>query len=96
MRLTAGKIYFWGAVSIGVLTVWNRYSTRNLRVVVDGVKEERMREAQELRSYNEKHGIRVELTPEQKQRQKMSERGYPATFNPYHDQQQQENTDRKQ
>ncbi|KAG5496266.1 hypothetical protein JKF63_02567 [Porcisia hertigi] len=54
MRLTAGKIYFWGAITIVFLTSWNRHSTAKLRSVVDTLKEERMLEAERLRQYQ--HG----------------------------------------
>ncbi|KAK7199810.1 hypothetical protein NESM_000028000 [Novymonas esmeraldas] len=73
MRLTAGKIYFWGAVTVVFLTAWNRRSTAQLRTVVDSLKEERMREAEQLRQYQ--HGDGVAAV------------GMPKHFNPYHKQQ---------
>lgn len=91
MRLTAGKIYFWGAFSIAFLTVWNRFSTRNLRTIVDGIKEEKMREAEQLRAGQDRPGDeKVELTFAQRQKEMMG-RGAPSFFNPYYEQQQREN-----
>ncbi|KAG5494758.1 hypothetical protein JIQ42_02373 [Leishmania sp. Namibia] len=81
MRLSAGKIYFWGAVTIVFLTAWNRSSTAQLRAVVDGLKEERMREAERLRQYQ--HGGAPASMPASTM---------PKHFNPYYQQQEMENT----
>ncbi|CAD2216216.1 hypothetical protein AGDE_01107 [Angomonas deanei] len=44
MRLSSGKIYFWGGAFMIFITVWNRLSTGNLRSRVDSMREERMKE----------------------------------------------------
>lgn len=84
MRLTAGKIYFWGGVSILFLTVWNRASTAQLRTVVDSIKEEKMREAAHLREYQQQDGRPLSA------QQWSSEGPKPKHFNPYYAQQQME------
>lgn len=87
MRLTAGKIYFWGGVTIAVLTTWNRYSTRQLRTVVDDMKEERMREAERLRMYQQGgQGGNAATSTSQR-----SDMHMPKHFNPYYRQQEMEN-----
>lgn len=49
MRLTPGKIYGGGAGILGFMFLWNRYANRGLMVRVEGIKEERLRQAEELR-----------------------------------------------
>ncbi|KPI87415.1 hypothetical protein ABL78_3499 [Leptomonas seymouri] len=84
MRLTAGKIYFWGGVTIALLTAWNRHSTKQLRTVVDSIKEEKMREAERLRRYQQ--GGQGGCAPVM-----VADAHMPKHFNPYYKQQQMEN-----
>ncbi|CAJ1011343.1 hypothetical protein Q4I28_006656 [Leishmania naiffi] len=86
MRLTAGKIYFWGAVAIVFLTAWNRHSTAHLRTVVDGLREERLREAERLRQHQrgDEGGAGGDSVP-------TSVSTMPKYFNPYYKQQEIEN-----
>ncbi|CBZ29599.1 hypothetical protein, unknown function [Leishmania mexicana MHOM/GT/2001/U1103] len=86
MRLTAGKIYFWGSVAIIFLTAWNRHSTAQLRTVVDSLKEERMREAERLRQHQLGGQGGVSGTP-----MATSVSSMPKHFNPYYKQQEIEN-----
>ncbi|EPY33694.1 hypothetical protein STCU_02072 [Strigomonas culicis] len=88
MRLSAGKIYFWGAFTIITLTVWNRHSTNGLRHVVESIKEQRMQEAENLRRYS---GQTRQLTPEEVIKQKMAGQPIPQHYNPYYKQQEIEN-----
>ncbi|GET91547.1 hypothetical protein, unknown function [Leishmania tarentolae] len=85
MRLTAGKIYFWGSAGIIFLTVWNRYSTAQLRTVVDSLKEERMREAERLRQHQP--GGQGEISGASMM---TSASPMPKHFNPYYKQQEME------
>ncbi|CUG89362.1 transmembrane protein, putative [Bodo saltans] len=50
MRVTPGKIYGFGFAFMVATTVWNRYSNKGLMERVEGVKQEKLRQAAELRS----------------------------------------------
>jgi hypothetical protein len=86
MRLTAGKIYFWGGVTIIFLTAWNRHSTKQLRTVVDSMREEKMREADRLRMYQQGGQGGNGGSPAL-----MGDAHMPKHFNPYYKQQEMEN-----
>lgn len=49
MRMTPGKIYAGSAIIITAMTLWNRYSTQNLRTIVDDAKERQLKEAALIR-----------------------------------------------
>ncbi|KAG5470609.1 hypothetical protein LSCM1_01855 [Leishmania martiniquensis] len=85
MRLSAGKIYFWGGLTIVFLTAWNRSSTAQLRTVVSSLKEERMREAERLRQHQ--HGVEGRAGGASSA---MPASTMPKHFNPYHKQQEME------
>lgn len=85
MRISSGKIYFWGGLLIVVLTAWNRYSTRGLRTVVDGMREQKMEELRRI------HGTTDIEAIKRSQGMTGSKNMSPAHFNPYHKQQEQEN-----
>lgn len=87
MRLTPGKIYLWGGLSMLFLTLWNHQSTHNLRSIVDSVKEERLREAAELRHRSMMTGSPPSTSPIG---DKADLSLPPPNFNPFYTQQQAE------
>ena len=87
MRLTAGKIYFWGGLTFLFLIAWNRHSTKHLRTVVDSIKEEKTREAERLRLYQQ-GGQEGGSAPAPTGDVLMPK---PKHFNPYYKQQEMEN-----
>ncbi|KPA84778.1 hypothetical protein ABB37_01262 [Leptomonas pyrrhocoris] len=84
MRLTAGKIYVWGGLTFLLLIAWNRHSTKQLRTVVDSIKEEKKREAERLRMYQQ--GGQGGGAPVM-----VGDAHMPKHFNPYYKQQEMEN-----
>jgi hypothetical protein len=53
MRITPGKIYGGGAFIVLGTFFWNRYSNRGLMDRVEGIKQEKLRQAAELRNAQE-------------------------------------------